>query len=147
MPSKEAHVRAALENKKAIDYLGERVDDFPQWVVTIAFYKALHIVEAVFAGDPKSTQAHTDDHHSRNRVLKRDRRYEKLWRHYRPLYNDSLIARYLRDNDNQPTFDVFSQYLNPDDVRKKHLDHNLVQIVKTARTLLNDPEFLNDCVE
>ena len=49
MPSSEAHVRAALNNQATIDYLLAGGVVHAPWVVTVAFYKALHVVEAVLA--------------------------------------------------------------------------------------------------
>jgi hypothetical protein len=143
MPSKNAHESAALENQQVIDYLLERVDDFPQWVVTVAFYKALHVIEAVFAGDVESPVQHTDDHKYRNRILKTTNRYRHLWKHYRPLFEASLIARYLRENDNADTHEVFSQYMPPQKVKELVLGHYLHQIQNSARKLLNDKNFLS----
>lgn len=145
MPSKVAHVQAVVENARTLNYLRERIEDHPQWVVTVAFYKALHIVEALFAADAAASEKHSDDHSARNRILKRTPRYEKIWRHYRPLFNDSLIARYLREDDD-PTgqHNVFSLYLPPDKVEATHINHNLRQILKSARNVLNDPTFLNE---
>ena len=138
MPSKAAHVQAAQENQRAIDHLSEKIDEFPQWVTTIAFYKALHIVEAILAAEGK----HCDDHAARNLLLKSTRRFQHIWKHYRPLFNDSLVARYLREDGNSPTYDVFSRYLSPSDVRTQVLGHRLRQIEQSARTLLREPDFL-----
>lgn len=142
MPSKAAHTLAASENQKAIDYLCVKLEEFPQWVATVAFYKALHIVEAVLAAEGK----HTDEHKVRNRLLKTTPKYEHIWKHYRPLFNDSMIARYLRHDENMPTYEVFSTYLPPAQVRSQILNHHLRQVERSARTLLGDPDFLNDSV-
>jgi hypothetical protein len=83
-----AHKKAAAANKRTLDYLREKIDDHPQWVVTVAFYTALHVVEAVFA----KHGFNTDDHTLRHQTLKRDRRYQKIWTHYQPLFNDSILA-------------------------------------------------------
>ena len=93
MPSKDSHLRIVHENTAAINWVRQAQPPMPQWVVTIAFYKALHIIEAVFAADKKSPIRHADDHAQRNDVLRREPRYSHLWKHYRPLWNDSLIAR------------------------------------------------------
>lgn len=138
MPSKAAHTQAARENQRAIDYLSEKIDEFPQWVTTIAFYKALHIVEAILAAEGR----HCDDHAARNLLLKTTRRFQHIWKHYRPLFNDSLIARYLREDGNSPTYDVFATYLSPGEVRAQVLGHRLRQIEQSARTLLGEPEYL-----
>lgn len=139
MPNKEAHIAAALENQKVIDYLCERADDHPGWVVTVAFYKALHVVEAMFAGDP-SGPGHTDSHIIRNNVLK-NRKYSHIWKNYQPLYTASLIARYLRSNENAPTYEVFSAFMPANVVKNMVLGHYLRQVEKSAGNILGDPDF------
>lgn len=104
-----------MDNKAALDFMMSRVDDFPQWVVTIAFYKAMHIVEAMFAADPQAQLHDTSNHEDRNRQLKTTDRYQHIWKHYRALWNDSLIARYLSEesfDSTKPPFQ-FSMYLPP----------------------------------
>lgn len=108
MPSKEAHVAVAKRNQATLDFLLGGDDHLP-WVVTVAFYKALHIVEAVFAADRHSPMPHTDDHKVRNRLLKTTNRYAQLWRMYRPLWDASLVARYLRVDDNSPSYTDFAR--------------------------------------
>ncbi|MEI6541845.1 MAG: hypothetical protein WCO86_20315 [Planctomycetota bacterium] len=144
MPNKDSHLRIVHENTAAINWVRQAQPPMPQWVVTIAFYKALHIIEAVFAADKKSPIRHADDHAQRNDVLRREPRYSHLWKHYRPLWNDSLIARYLQGNTGTDTYSGFADYMPLIEVEKKHLNHNLVQIVRTARTLIGDPTFLQD---
>ncbi len=136
-----AHETAAKENKRAIQYLLERGDEFPQWATTVTFYAALHVVEAVFAStDPR--EPHTDDHATRNSKLKKTKRYAHLWRHYRPLFNDSLIARYLRSDPAAQIYERFADYLSADDVRRVHVDHHLHQIEESARRLIGEADFM-----
>ena len=140
MPTKSAHRVAAIENMRALQYLSQRIDDFPQWATTVAFYTALHVIEAVFAHDNR----HTDDHAQRNRLLKSNQRYKHLWQHYRPLWNDSLIARYLKCDASSDVVELFSTYMAPSKVEAFHVHHNLHQIILSARRLMNDAEFMND---
>ena len=148
MPSKESHCHAAMENNDALQYLLQRIEDFPQWVVTVAFYKALHIVEAMFAADVNSPKKDTDNHDSRNRLLKTEKRYQHIWTHYRVLWNDSLVARYLKQGDTfdskNPPFEFLS-YLPAEKIVSQHINHHLHQILMSARTLLGDPSFLEGC--
>jgi hypothetical protein len=139
MPNKEAHVAAAVENQKVIDYLCEKIDDHPGWVVTVAFYKALHVVEAMFAGE-SSGQSHTDSHMTRNKVLK-NRKYSHIWKFYQPLYTASLIARYLRENENLPTYEIFSKFMPSETVENLVLNHYLRQIEKSAGNILGESDF------
>ena len=93
MPNELAHIARASRNQQAIAYLLEGDDVFPEWVTAIAFYKALHIVEAILAG----SGVHSPDHGERERTLKRTNEYKKIYEHYAPLCRASLIARYLQD--------------------------------------------------
>lgn len=138
MPSKEAHLAAARANQVTIDYLCRDGENHAPWIVTVAFYKALHVIEAVFAADSKTTTFHTDDHKVRNRLLRTTRRYQQLWKMYSPLWQASLIARYLRENENAPTYEVFAAYLPRKDIDSKVLGHYLAQLEKSARRLIGE---------
>lgn len=140
MPSKEAHVAAAKQNQATLDYLLAGGDEHLPWVATVAFYKALHVVEAVFAADKRSPLPHTGDHKLRNHVLKTVNRYQHLWRMYRPLWEASLIARYLRVDDNGPAYTDFAQYLSRADVEQRVLGHYLAQLEVSAARLLGEPD-------
>ena len=142
MPSKAAHVAAAKRNQATIDYLLVGSDEHLPWVVTVAFYKALDVVEAVFAADQKGPVQHTDDHKIRNQVLKTTNRYQQLWRMYRPLWEASLIARYLRTDDNAPAYTDFAQYMNRSQIEQRLLGHYLAQIESSAAKLMGEPNFV-----
>ncbi len=141
MPSKDSHVSAAKRNQSTIEYL-LRDDAHLGWAVTVAFYKALHIVEAVLATKQPGCPEHTDDHKSRNKLLKTTIRFQQIWKMYRPLYEASLIARYLRADDNGPTHEVFDTYMPRKVVESMVMNHYLAQIEKSAATLVNDPALL-----
>jgi len=134
MPTETDHIAKAVSNQRAIEHLLTRTDGgFPDWVVTIAFYKALHIVEALFARDPAIS--HTQTHEQRERVLKKTHRYAHVWKHYAPLFRASLVARYLRDG--QGTVVDFSAYMPMPQVRSEILGHRLRQIENSARKMLS----------
>ena len=69
MASEADHLAAANLNQKTLAYLCQDVSIHGPWVAVVAFYKALHIVEAVFANDPDIR--HCTDHGSRERALKK----------------------------------------------------------------------------
>lgn len=52
--------------------------------------------------------------------------------------------RIVHENTTPDTYSGFADYMPLIEVEKKHLNHNLVQIVRTARTLIGDPTFLQD---
>lgn len=143
MPSKAAHLHAAKMNQRTIEFLwNSNNDEHLPWVVTVAFYKALHVVEAVLALEPSGEQQHFDSHETRNRMLKRTRKFQKIYELYIQLYQQSQIARYLTNDvaSSQP-FD-FAKYLPRKKVEELVLNHWLRQIQNSASRLTNDNDFL-----
>lgn len=139
MPGKSDHQRAAEENQRALRFIATQIDEFPQWVTTVAFYTAVQVVEAILAADGR----HSDDHKQRNFTLKKEPRFQHIWKHFRPLWNDSLIARYLEDANGNPQ-PLFKRYMTPEKVDEIHIRHNLAQVIASARKLLNDDGFLRE---
>jgi hypothetical protein len=131
MPRKSEHLAKARHNDQALLYLAERIDSFPDWVCIAAFYEALHIVEAVLDHDGRGDTA---THRSRQTLLKTERRYQKLYYHYRPLRAASEVARYMASEGRE--FSDFSQYLSPADVRSEIVDYQLQQLKKAADRLM-----------
>lgn len=127
MPDKMAYLAAAQRDQKVIDYLLGGPADFSEWITTIAFYKALHLVEALFAHDGKW---HKKSHVSRESLLKATTRYSHIYEHYRPLWNASMVARYLLGES------IFSNYLSPEKVRSELLNHRLTKIEKSVFKLI-----------
>jgi hypothetical protein len=97
MGTKVDHTDKAKQNQ---DFLST-IDPvrFPDWVVTVAFYKALHLVEMVFACKGK----HSSNHRNRHDVLKTS--FQDIWRHYLPLYSLSRRARYKLRSISKPTME------------------------------------------
>jgi hypothetical protein len=133
MPSEAAHLAIAERNRVVLDYLLERIENCAEWVTTVAFYRALHLVEAVFYHDGHE---HGRNHETRERMLKTNNRYKHIYQHYRPLWAASVVARYLEDADNSAPFSSFSEYLKPDDVKRIIIDHRLRQIENSVAKLL-----------
>jgi hypothetical protein len=86
MGTRANHKEKADQNQAFLNGIDQ--DLFPDWVVTVAFYKALHLVEMLFAVHGK----HSDNHRDRHDSLKRN--FKQIWRHYLPLYTLSRRARY-----------------------------------------------------
>lgn len=85
------HYKRWLHNRSFVSMLpGSHCD----WMLTGAFYAAVHAVESLVAHD--SLPNHTS-HEGRNRTLKNTNRYRKIWKHYHVLYNASLTTRYHCD--------------------------------------------------
>jgi hypothetical protein len=114
------------------------VDTHSPWLATAAFYKALHIVEAVFSND--RAIRHTNDQDEREKALKSNRRYEQVYKHYAQLKRASLNARYL------PRRESFDSYLRPQQVVDLLLRHHLHQLEESAAKMLRDPSKLDRVV-
>jgi len=125
VPSEQAHVEVAQANQTTLEYLLCNVAAHSPWVATVAFYKALHVAEAVFAGNLEI--GHCADHETRNRTLKV--KYQDMWRHYRCLWSLSRLARYLADGQKQIT--SFYSYMRPESVKEVAVAH-LKGVQRTA---------------
>lgn len=132
MPDKAAHLAVAQRNQTVLDYLLQNPDACSEWVVTVAFYKALHLVEALFFHDG---QGHGVNHENRDHLLKTNRRYSHIYKHYRPLWAASVVARYLEDACGKG-YSCFSDFIKPDRIQSEFLNHRLHQIESSVHKLL-----------
>ncbi|MEK6238848.1 MAG: hypothetical protein N2C14_29385 [Planctomycetales bacterium] len=137
MPTKAAHIATAKQNQRLIDHFTDIDEDFSPWTAVVAFYKAVHVVETLFACDSNAPEKHTDGHTRRNDLLRRTKRYQNIWKHYRPLFQASMIARYLNADSNSD--DVFSRYMSREKVKETLVDHHLKQVQKSVEKLLKEP--------
>lgn len=85
MASETAHLAKADSNQSFLETIG---DEYPDWLAAVAFYKAVHLVEALFARQGRQSKNHTD----RNRRLKKD--HPAIWKAFIPLFNASKLLRY-----------------------------------------------------
>ncbi len=67
--------------------------DYPDWLVTVTFYVALHAVDTLLRFDKINPTTHA----FRNAVLLRTNRYMEIRGGYMPLYNLCRTVRYLAD--------------------------------------------------
>ena len=134
MATESDHLACANRTQETIKHLLENPQVHSPWIATAAFYKALHIVEAVFAND--RSIGHSSDHGAREFQLKRQRKYEHISKHYLPLSRASTTARYL------VSVTCFDAYLSPDDVIEKLLKHHLKQVETSSQAFLKSPDAL-----
>jgi len=85
MATESGHLEKAQRNQAFLDTI---TDEFPDWLAIVAFNKAVHLVEALFAR--KGVPSH--DHRHRNTKLKRN--YPGIWIDFGPLYQASKWLRY-----------------------------------------------------
>ena len=91
MPDARSHLRQAQHNRDLIESLIPASTPFLDWVVTVAFYVALHRIEAWFAGKGQHFESHTqrDDWLSKAKQLR-----QVVWPRYKELEFQSRQARY-----------------------------------------------------
>ena len=135
MPSRNEHLAVVRDNLECLKRVCCDEYQSPAWATTVIFYSGLHVVNCVFEG---LGHLHETDHKGRNAKLKRDNRFRKIWRHYKPLWQDSLVARYL-SSDEAGTVSSFGDYMSASKVVEVHLNHNFKQILASAEKLLGTP--------
>lgn len=142
MPNFEVHETAAARNQNVLDCLLENYahspNDFAHWVLTVAFYKALHLVETIFSQETQPF--HSKDHHERNQRLKNIKKYEHIWRHYRLLLDASMAARYLVVPHSGEDLTDLDAYLSGDSIHAKFINHSLRQIENSFAAVKEEME-------
>ncbi len=118
MATEQAYLDKAKSNQRFLDTIS---DEFPDWLATVAFYKAVHLVEAVFARAERPSKNHSD----RNYRLKR--KYKSIWMAFHPLYNSSKVARYTGNR------------LDPKDVRGVLIAVRLADVEELVQVELARP--------
>ena len=66
MPSDSEHLALAARNQELIDHLLPDIRRFGDWITVVAFYRALHLVEAVFFRD--HPDKHGRNHESQKQI-------------------------------------------------------------------------------
>jgi len=91
MPDARSHLRQAHHNRNLIEALNPASTPYLDWVVTVAFYGALHHIEAWFA----SKGFHFEDHVRRDDWLSKAKELRRtVWPRYKELEFQSRQARY-----------------------------------------------------
>ncbi|MBK9386932.1 MAG: hypothetical protein IPN34_19125 [Planctomycetes bacterium] len=112
-----ARPRIELANKTQVvlDLLLDSIERFPEWVATLAFYKALYVADVLLLGlfDDRA-----NDHPSRRRLLAR-KIGGSIFRNYADLDRSSQVARYLSvpSGSGMKVYTSFADYLEPQKIR------------------------------
>lgn len=113
MASEKDHIALANKNHDCLMHLLPNVATHPEWVATIAFYKAVQIAEAVLdALMGKDSTSHRD----REDNIKTHPKLKSAFKDYQSLLTASRIARYLPPDTK--LYKTFSDYMSPDDVER-----------------------------
>jgi hypothetical protein len=125
MANEAGHISVANSNQRLIDHLIAE-DDFHDWLATVAFYKAIHVVEAVFAN---SLHCHSCSHADREERLKRVTRFRAISKDYAHLLNESRLFRYLLSRPDRLTMS---------DVKSKLVYKRLYGVEQNSLQFLSD---------
>ena len=132
MPTETDHISLANKCYDALCCLLDSPSSHSEWVVTIAFYKALHVVSAIASREGKKC----NDHVSRHDWLKC--RFPDIWKHYRVLWQASSIARYLHDKSSRAQFSTFDDYCRSEKVYDRFVKRRLRSVDEIAVSRLSD---------
>ena len=90
MADRDRHICQARRNVRLLSTFSVTGTEYADWGITVAFYTALHLLEAYLAG----RKVHLHDHSTRNSAVAREARLRAVGRHYMTLYWESRHARY-----------------------------------------------------
>jgi hypothetical protein len=107
MASEIEHIKLASSNQKLIDHLIKE-NSFPDWLATVAFYKAVHVVEAVFASH---LDRHSNSHAQREDRLKRTAQFKGIFTNYSHLLTEARTFRYLLSPPSRLTIETVKSKL------------------------------------
>jgi len=141
MPKASAHVGLVLHNASLVDHLHHH-PIYHDWIAVVSFYAALHAVETLFAIDQPQGHEHGQSHEEREALLKNERRYEDVYRNYRPLWGVAAIARYLEDTRGRATrpapdnLRAFKDYMTAEEAVAEAVRHRLYRVLRSVANLL-----------
>lgn len=131
----DAHISKAVHNINTMAFLATDTStehSRKDWIAVVAFYTGLHIVDAVlYCLDSGATQ-HGYSHARRTEFVKSNNRLENIWKCYRPLYNTSLVARYMQDEDTPAGTNILFDRHMPDGQFIPFLRTRLGGLIKSA---------------
>lgn len=135
MASPQAHIEKAKHNIRTIVHLSSDLTK-KDWIVTVSFYAALHIVDAVLFHTQQGYGKHGQSHDKRESIIKQDNKLKKIWECYRPLLNNSIIARYLQGYRTPPDITVDFDKVMPDDKLIDFIKERLGGLINSSMKLI-----------
>ena len=135
MASLDSHINKAVHNISVAAYLSKE-ETFKDWIVTVAFYSALHIVDSVLYQTQKGFSRHGQSHDNRDKIVKYDNRLSKIWEHYSGLKRESIIARYLQAHLTPPDKSIDFDKRMPESHLKAFLREKLGGLINASEKWL-----------
>ena len=109
MPNINEHMKKYEENRTLLDNeLNIEMCNCYNWIVTIAFYAAMHLVESSLAVN----NIHSKTHIGRNTMIDRMSEFQEIRAQYKFLHDRSVIARYEAANMNKKKAVMALGFLN-----------------------------------
>lgn len=136
MPDSTQHLLKAQSCLECSRVLMSNGDQHLDWAATQIFYAALHVVEATIFLDQSVKEKHFTSHENRNHFLRTTNRYQKVYKHYKVLFTDSLVARYMSDGHCD-----FLSYLPRSNLLDQSIGHHLHQIGSSCDRLVGQKLF------
>jgi hypothetical protein len=149
MPTKEEHIEIAKGHKHFMQFAGLALKNLPNkckpeayccWIVTAAYYRVLHLIEAVFDKHKQHHVANDEGADSKRSGLLLSLGLQEIRKQYKGLRRLALYAKY-RPNNSPHDYDVIAQ---PDKTQTEVVDGYLKTIeLLVARELGVDLEHLD----
>ncbi len=96
---------------------------YPDWIVTVTFYAALHAVSGLLLHDGVPARTHA----AVNATVRDVRRYQQVRRFYLPLYEKSQDARYSADP---------AKWVATDQLQRLIIERHLYPLERSVQKLL-----------
>ena len=116
MPTAEQHLTKYRVNKRLLetDEMSiEKNSKHYEWIITVAFYSALHLIEREMDMNDEIPCNGTTDHKSRNEVIAKTARFRNIRAQYKCLADACWKARYeagrMNKNDAQTAINNLSK--------------------------------------
>lgn len=106
------------------EFLKSIDDRYPDWMATVAFYAAVHAVEALFAFDNRPSSS---NHTNRFDILRYNNRYKNIHKHFHPLYQAARTARYECDS---------TSWLPVESIKSELIPKHLYPLEKSVQKLI-----------
>ena len=107
MAASQNHIALANKNQDALEFVSRGTHD--EWIATIAFYKAIHLVEAACRN---LGSKHCHSHKTRLELMQVKMELKPIYGHFRVLYQASCVARYLHNHDSKMDYRSFGDYIS-----------------------------------
>ncbi len=96
MPTQREHRMKYQENRMVLDTLFDcRKNEHCNWITTISFYTALHIIEYEFAKENIDCKTHSE---REDKMRESDKFTNKIIGMYKQMGSNSRVARYKKAN-------------------------------------------------